>query len=100
VLRNPERGITAGKTSGALHQDKGVQGVRVQAVLLHERSANRRLESSKHEIAVRIPLDDTLDRGRTEMTHAIEEDNGVVVLHASAPPSSHTDALSSFGGTP
>jgi hypothetical protein len=27
------------------------------------------------------------------MTHAIEEDNCMVALHASAPPPSHTDAL-------
>src|SRR4030095_7036829 len=43
VLSLPERGIAAGETSGALHQDKGVQGVRVQAVLLHECSADLRL---------------------------------------------------------
>jgi hypothetical protein len=39
VLSHPERGIAAGETSGALHQDKSVQGVWLQAVLLHERSA-------------------------------------------------------------
>src|SRR4030095_6564010 len=63
VLSHPERGIAAGETSGALYQNEGVQGVRLQAVLRHERSANRRLESSKREIAVRIALDDPLDRG-------------------------------------
>src|SRR5215510_5466198 len=35
-----------------------------------------------------------LHRRRTEMTDAIKENNGVVGLHASAPPSSHTHALS------
>ena len=34
MFGNPERGITAGETSGALDQDKRVQGVRVQSVLL------------------------------------------------------------------
>jgi len=90
-LRNPERGITAGETSGAFDQDKGVQGVRLPAVLLQERSAKRRLESSKREIAVRIPLNDPLDRGRAEMTHAIEEDNCMVGLHASVPPPADRD---------
>jgi hypothetical protein len=40
---------------------------------------------------VRIPLDDTLDRGRTEMTHAIKEDNCMVGLHDSVPPPADPD---------
>ena len=97
VLSHPERGIAAGETSRALHQDKGVQGVRLQSMLLQERSANRRLESSKREIAVRIPLDDPLDRGRTEMTHAIKEDNCMVGLHDSGPPPADRDGRQGTG---
>ena len=91
VLSNLKRSITAGETAGALDHNEGVQGVWLQAVLRHERSANRRLERSKREIAVRIPLDDKLDRGRTEMTHAIKEDNCMVGLHDSGPPPADTD---------
>src|SRR5262245_23272154 len=94
MFGNPERGITAGETSGALDQDKRVQGVRVQSMLLQERSANLRLEGRKREIAMGITRDNELHRRRTEMTDAIKENNGVVGLHASAPPSSHTPALS------
>jgi hypothetical protein len=91
VLSNLKRSITAGETAEALDHNEGVQGVWLQAVLRHERSANRRLERSKREIAVRIPLDDKLDCGRTEMAHAIEEDNCMVRLHAAAPPPSDMD---------
>src|SRR5262245_44939085 len=94
MFGNPERGITAGETSGALDQDKRVQGVRVQSMLLQERSANLRLEGRKREIAMGITRYNELLRRRTEMTDAIKENNGVVGLHASAPPSSHTHALS------
>src|SRR4029434_3934443 len=94
MFGNPERGITAGETSGALDQDKRVQGVRVQSVLLQERSANLRLEGRKREIAIGITRYNELHRRRTEMTDAIKENNGVVGLHAAAPPSSHTHALS------
>src|SRR5215510_12134190 len=94
---HPERGITAGETSGALHQDKGVQGVWLQSMLRQERTADLRLEGRKREVAVRIALDDPLDRRRTEMTYTIEEDNCMVVLHASVPPPSHTDTLAGRG---
>jgi hypothetical protein len=80
VLSNLECGTTAGETVGALNQNEGVQGVWLQTAHLQERSANRRLERSKREIAARITLDDKLDCRRTEMTDTIEEDNGVVVL--------------------
>src|SRR5262245_16249687 len=99
MLCHLERGIAAGETSGALHHDKSVQGIRLQAVFRHEPSADGRLEGRKREVAVRIPLDDELDGGRTEMAHAIEENNCVVGLHASAPPPSHMDALADLCGT-
>src|SRR5215510_5868026 len=94
MFGNPERGITAGEISGALDQDKRVQGVRVQSMLRQERSANLRLEGRKREIAMGITRYNELHRRHTEMTDAIKENNGVVGLHASAPPSSHTHALS------
>jgi hypothetical protein len=97
VLSHPERGITAGETSGAFHQDKGVQGVWLQSMLRQERTADLRLEGRKREVAVRIALDDPLDRGRTEMTHTIEEDNCMVGLHNSGTPPSHTDTLAGRG---
>src|SRR5512132_3209452 len=96
---NPERGITAGETSGALDQDKRVQGVRLPSVPLQERSANLRLEGCKREIAIGITRYNELHRRRTEMTDAIKENNCVVGLHASAPPSSDTHALSGICGT-
>jgi hypothetical protein len=40
---------------------------------------------------VRIAFDDPLDRGRTEMTHTIKEDNGMVGLHDSVPPPTDRD---------
>src|SRR5262245_5974026 len=88
---NPERGIAAGETARALYQNEGVQGLRLEAMPFHEGSTNRRLERSKHEIAVRIALDDKLDRGRTEMTHTIEEDNCMVGLHDSVSPPAERD---------
>ena len=68
-------------------------------MLLQELSANFRLEGRKREVAVRIPLDDELDRGRTEMAHTIEEDNGTVGLHASTSPPLGLDALQGICGT-
>src|SRR4029453_14158650 len=94
MFGNPERGITAGETSGALDQDKRVKGVRVPSVLLQECSPTLRLEGRKREIAIGITRDNELHRRRTEMTDAIKENNGVVGLHASDRPSSHTNALS------
>ena len=99
VLGNSERSIAPGETSGALHQDKGIQGIRLQSMLLQELSTDLRLEGRKREVAVRIPLDDELDRGRTEMAHTIEEDNGTVGLHASTSHPLGLDALQGICGT-
>jgi hypothetical protein len=93
VVGNPERGIAAGETSGAFHHDKSVQDVRLQAMLLQERSANGGLQGREREVAIGIALDDALDRHCTEVAHAIEEDNGMVGLHVFVPPPSDTDAL-------
>src|SRR5262249_43369317 len=61
---------------------KGVESVRGQAVLLQEHSAAGRLQGRKHEIALRVTLEDELDRCCTEMAHAVEEDNCMVGWHA------------------
>jgi hypothetical protein len=61
MLCHPECGVAAGETSGALDQNKGIQGVRLQSMLFHERSAKGRLQRRERKIAIGIALDDELD---------------------------------------
>lgn len=76
MLADAQGGIAFTPGVSSFDKDKTIERGFIESMLAHDSFSRIRLQRRKPKDAMRIAVDDELDRPRTEIADAVEEDDG------------------------